>query len=133
MEQFEIGQAWVGLGPGDTPPLLCAIGAIDEIQGADGSQMQVLSIAITPHFEARKEGWTAISHLPVTAEAFAASGLELAPNPVTFDEHFQNGYDLWRERFDAGQAGAFSQPVGIVYLGLMTAEATRNAKAAGSA
>ena len=129
MIELEIGQAWVGKGPGETPPLLCAIGAIDEMKNDAGETSRVISVQITPHLEARKAGWKIISHMPFTEEAFQASALELAPEKVEFNDRFREGYDHWRGKVEAGEAGVFSIPIGQAYLGVMTSEAKRDAAA----
>ena len=66
----------------------------------------VVHIAITNVFDAANT----ISHVPVSAEALERSGLSFearSGSPPDWEE----GYAIWREEFDAGNAGVFSIPV----------------------
>ena len=53
---------------------------------------------------------TELPHFPVSRATLDASCVELlgvrAPDP-----EYRRGYDVWREAFDAGQAGVFDVPV----------------------
>ena len=128
MEHFKIGQAWVGEARGEAPPLLCAIGAIDRIETEGGEPYQVLSLRISPHPKAREAGWTVIGHVPITDKAFAESGLTLAPEPVALGADFDHGYKTWRDKFDAGEAGAFTLLVHQVYSAVVSFAAERAAE-----
>ena len=51
-----------------------------------------------------------IHHSPFAEEAIDASVVELLAEDVELPD-FAEGYDLWRESFDKGEAGVFTIPV----------------------
>ena len=60
---------------------------------------------------------TTISHVPVSREALERSGLALESRSGPLPD-FEEGYRMWREEFDAGNAGVFSIPVAEI-VGVM--------------
>ena len=48
-----------------------------------------------------------VNHVPFLEEAIEKSGLKLLKEKVDLPD-FEEGYQLWREAFDAGRAGAYS-------------------------
>ena len=54
-----------------------------------------------------------LGHVPISRAALARSGLALESNSADIPD-FEEGYDMWREAFEAGDAGVFSIPVAEV-------------------
>ncbi len=129
MDQLEIGQAWVYPATDDTPPLMAAIGGLDDIEYEDGSKGLIVSVRVEPHPKAREQGWTTIGHMPVMADAFLKTGVALDTNPVELGEDFAEGYDKWRDAFDAGEGGAFTHGVSEAYLAIVQVAAQQAAHA----
>jgi hypothetical protein len=51
-----------------------------------------------------------IEHLPCAEEALDQSDVELVAEDAELPD-FSEGYKLWKEAFDKGQAGAFAVPI----------------------
>jgi hypothetical protein len=122
MDEILPGQVWVCAAAGDLPPLLCIIGKIDV--GSDlnskAPSKRIVSLTITPHPIAKKDGWPSVSHLPIFEEAFRNSNFRLAKTGVESGSGFEAGYLEWASVFREGKAGAFNLSVGQAYEGVIS-------------
>lgn len=124
MSALEVGQVWVCGAVGSAPPLMCVIGKIDANQTPNGQS--IVSVTVEPHPAAKKLGWPTISHLPLIQDAFQASGLSLVKEGASLGPAFDEGYIEWRQQFDEGKAGVFSQLVSAVYEAITSVSGLRN-------
>ena len=122
MEELEIGQAWVFPEVENAPPLLAAIGALDNVEYEDGTAGRIVSVRVSPHPKARELSW-AVGHMPVMEDAFLSDGAQLAPERVELGPEFAEGYATWRSAFDDGKAGAFALTISQAYLALVAVAA----------
>lgn len=111
----ETGQLWTFPETDDAPPLLVTIGTIDNAEslGADAANPAVLSVSLVPVDEARELGWPNVDHCPVSQASF--TGGEFVMDDVSPAMGFDEGYGVWREAFDAGNAGVFSLSPSAAY------------------
>ena len=52
-----------------------------------------------------------ISHMPFSLEAFEISNLQLMEQMHNANETWKEGFNIWKEAFDAGDAGIYSVTV----------------------
>ena len=121
---LDVGQVWVCAAVGSAPPLMCVIGKIDAPPPSSGQP--IVSLTVEPHPVAKKLGWPTVSHIPVFQDAFQSSGLALVKDGATLGAAFTEGYIQWRQQFDEGKAGAFSEKVSAVYEILTSVSQGRN-------
>ena len=113
----EPGQIWSSDKTDIAPPLIYIVGHVEP--GDPGLDIRpIVSVSMTPHPDARKVGWPALGHVPVTLTAFERSGLKLHSRRTEPRPSFAAGYAAWREQYDAGGAGAFDAPLPEVYLAI---------------
>ena len=113
------GQVWVCDRNGSTPPLLCVVGMIDPHSQTRG-EARIISLFVTPHPDAKKDGWPNVAHLPVLEDALKSSNLRLVKDNVQPGCRFESGYALWREKFDQGDAGVFEISISEAYAGIVS-------------
>ena len=90
----------------------------------DGHPVVHISVVNTsPSDDSRR--WL-ISHLPFDPAALSESSLTLTDERQRWDleeDDFGSGYAIWREAFDFGKAGVFTEPVpAVVYTLLQQAK-----------
>ncbi len=120
MSDITPGQVWICEPKGEAPALLCVVGRIDHITRPTTPPVatRVISLTVTPAPAARAEGWPAISHLPIEAEAFYGSGLLLTDHRSEPGPAFSEGHATWWSKVLQGRAGAFAVPLSQAYLGV---------------
>ncbi|PJJ54652.1 hypothetical protein [Hymenobacter chitinivorans] len=111
--RFQVGQVWeYHTRPTETGSVLTVV----KVELQHGTEVAVhihvdgLKLK-TPNPDG-KPGTTA-SHLPFSEEALTASVTHVVRHAATLPD-FEEGYELWREAFLAGQAGVFSVTVAEV-------------------
>lgn len=107
---FVEGQLWTYEGAA-LPGSRVLIGRVDRPGGAGAP---IVSIAVTevplPDRDTGEIAPRMIDHAPITGEALARCLREqVGTAPVPPD--FEDGYGLWRQAFDRGEAGAFTVSV----------------------
>ena len=112
--QYAVGQLWAcqGRHDGERPTLL--INRIDQHPLGGGNIYHVTLDALQIRNPRLAEGlMTQLAHAPVTEQTLERSQLQLigqrAPDPV-----YLQGYDQWREAFDAGNAGSFGVSIATI-------------------
>jgi hypothetical protein len=122
MEEILPGQVWVCAATDDLPPLMCIIGRIDvgSDLNSNRSSMRIVSLTVTPHPIAKKDGWPTVSHMPIFEEAFQKSSFRLVKAGVEPSSGFEAGYAEWASVFREGKAGAFDMSVGQSYAGVVS-------------
>jgi len=103
---YAVGQHWrcLGRNAGETPVL--TINRIDHHpKGGEILHVSVTNARIR-HPGLREGFITTFAHLPIIGQVLERSGAELvgegAPDPA-----YLEGYHLWRQAFDAGEAGSY--------------------------
>jgi len=109
MLEYEVGQIWAVDAQSEVPPLLILIHRIDD------EESPVASISIVPHPDAEKAGWPRVSHLPVALETLGANSGKLIDQTAPHNPSFEEGYTMWRVKFDAGEAGFFTLSASEAY------------------
>ena len=122
----ERGQIWVCNSIDDLPPLLSFVGRIDPPSPPDHLS-NIVSVFVSPHPQARENGWPKISHMPIIEECFRQSELRLFRSDAEVPDAFERGYAIWKSKFDIHQAGVFSITLSEAYGSI--AEALRNSTA----
>lgn len=105
-QEFSAGQVWqFETRPQDEGAVLTVL-KTESLNGLDIVHVSISDLQIriktTPESVVPN-----IMHLPITRDALAGSVTELFVTVETLPV-YQEGYDTWREAFDAGKAGVFS-------------------------
>lgn len=104
LSKFQAGQVWAFKTPDGQPNAKLTV-----LQVEDGGKIgTIVHIAISG--VAFGDGQTTISHLPFAESAVEQSvtSLDRESGPVP---DFSEGYQLWREAWEAGKGGVFTIPV----------------------
>ena len=106
--RFRAGQVWAFKTPPDLPNAKLTVLLVED-GGKVGTIVHVALSGVS-----YGKGQTTIPHLPFAESAVEQSvtTLERATGPIP---DFSEGYQIWREAFDAGQGGVFSIPVADTY------------------
>jgi hypothetical protein len=119
---YAVGQVWTFPETENRPQLIVTIGRIDSAAdlGADPANSAVLSVSMAPNEEARKLDWPEVDHTPIAQTAFNADGTgELVMDEVSPPDGFAEGYQTWRDAFDAGDAGVFTVGPAEAYAAIL--------------
>jgi hypothetical protein len=117
--QFSVGQVWQYKTRPQEPSSLLTIVAIDaDLEDGIGNIIHVyVSDVEIPNPQAPNGKTSFIGHLPYTEDALAKSVTELVTTDPALPD-FKEGYRLWKEAFDSGEAGAFEVPVSEAIAGV---------------
>ena len=105
--QFQVGQKWKFSGRLQDPEPRLVIGKID-FNDKTGNIIHVSVTGVRYKDPEAEGGFSSyIGHLPFNEEALRKSVTEIISENNSFPE-FQEGYNIWKEAFDQGEAGAFN-------------------------
>ena len=63
------------------------------------------------------EFYESVNHLPFTEEAIRKSAIKILKEKVELPD-YEEGYDLWKEAFDAKKAGVYTASIAEVVQGM---------------
>lgn len=111
---FAAGQVWrYATREGEEPSRVHVLRVDTHPKTGDAIVHIAISGVRLPSWDASAPRITTISHVPISREALEGSGLSLEATSVALPE-FEEGYRMWREAFDAGNAGVFTIAVAAV-------------------
>ncbi len=108
--QFSEGQIWTyTTRPGESKSRITIVRLDDDAEYGNIIHIYISDVSI-PNPNAPEGKTTYIAHLPYAEETLeeCVGDLERVSDQLP---DFQEGYRLWREAFDAGEAGVFMIPV----------------------
>jgi len=106
--KFQPGQLWAFTPPPGQPNARLTILRVED-RGERGTFIHIAISGVT-----YGDGRTTINHLPFAASAIEQSVTTLQQESVPLPD-YKEGYEIWRQAFDAGQAGVFAEPVAEVF------------------
>jgi hypothetical protein len=107
---FEVGQVWRYKTRPQDPDSTFIVTKIDKLKGHKIVHVFVTDVRIVD--STHPKGYTTyISRVPMEEKALMDSTVGLVRSKVELPDHALDGYDEWRKQFDAGKAGAYSQPL----------------------
>jgi len=126
-QEFAVGQIYhcptpieAEKGASKRPGILFQIGRIDELQ--QGAELTiVISVSVRIDLEVEVKEWPNVTHMPFMQDAVINTDCHLTdrPEPLIESEEFDDGYNTWREAWDAGDAGAFTLTVPEAYFAIL--------------
>ena len=110
LTKFATGQVWCySTRPGEPASRITVVRVDDDEDYGNIIHIHVSDVDI-PNLSAPGGKTTFIAHLPYTEEALENSVSELESQTQALPD-YEEGYRLWRQAFDRGEAGAFEIPV----------------------
>lgn len=108
--QFAEGQRWTyATRPGESRSRITIVRLDDDSEFGNIVHIYISDVSI-PNPDAPEGKTTYIAHLPYAEETLEQCVVELEGESVDLPE-FQDGYRLWRDAFEKGEAGVFTIPV----------------------
>ena len=106
MKEFSVGQVWkYKARPHEGESEITIVAMDSDTELGEIVHIYVSDVAI-PNPKAPQGKTSFIGHLPYSKEALVGSVTELVGEAESLPE-FQDGYQLWKEAFEAGEAGVF--------------------------
>lgn len=118
-KQFSVGQIWKYKTRPQEPESLLTIVAIDsDLEEGFGDIIHVyISDVNIPNPKAPQGKTSFIGHLPYAESSLAESVTKLVRTESSLPD-FKEGYQLWREAFESGEAGVFEVAVAEAIAGV---------------
>jgi hypothetical protein len=106
---FSVGQVWEYQTRDQEVGSTLTVVQIDTLKGYEIIHISIEGLRIkSPH---TPSGYSeSVSHLPIAPEALKTSVTQLKSQTDELPE-YKEGYQIWREAFDSGEAGFFTIPV----------------------
>lgn len=107
--EFKVGQVWAYQTRINEADSQLTIVQIDTLKGHEIIHINVSALKIKNPDSPTGYG-DEITHLPISRDALQSSITKLICSVEELPDYHE-GYQIWREEFDAGDAGVFSIPV----------------------
>lgn len=110
MTKFAEGQVWTyATRTGESASRITIVRLDDDAEYGNIIHIHISDVAI-PNPQAPEGKTTYIAHMPYAEEALEECVAELERDSAELPE-YEEGYRLWREAFEQGDAGVFTVPV----------------------